>query len=173
MPKGRTDMTIIFGSEGTDGRLLSHPLLAKTLESVWGCDAECRLERSPRGKPYFADMPNRWLSLSHSGRYALCALSDEGEVGVDVEVIRTHRPGLPEYVLTPEEKAQFDGSWEDFTRLWTLKESWCKMKDIPLYPPSQVSMPKGCSYRSYTGPDWWAAICCEGVPPEEILWINL
>ena len=130
-------MTIIFGSEGTDGRLLSHPLLAKTLESVWGCDAECRLERSPRGKPYFADMPNRWLSLSHSGRYALCALSDEGEVGVDVEVIRTHRPGLPEYALTPEEKAQFCG-WCMCAILEIVdlfKEKFCRLYDEQVTEP--------------------------------------
>ncbi|HIT31950.1 MAG TPA: 4'-phosphopantetheinyl transferase superfamily protein [Candidatus Enterenecus stercoripullorum] len=166
-------MTVIFGTGGGDGRSLSRPLLRRAAELTWGWSGELVLERSPRGKPYFAGRTNRWLSLSHSGGFALCALSDDGPVGVDIEMVRPHRANLPDYVLSPEEKARFDGSWEDFARLWTLKESWCKMQDVSLYPPREVVTPPGCPHRSYGGADWRAAVCCQGVAPEEIRWVWL
>lgn len=159
---------LIFGAAGADGKALSRPLLRVALgRAGWDQGAEIRL--SPRGKPLFA-RPDRWLSLSHSGRYALCALAEE-PVGVDIEVVRPHRPGLPQYSLSPGELEEWDGSWEDFCRLWTLKESWCKREDTPLYPPRKVPVPPPCPHRSYEGAGWRAAVCCHGRPPEEILWL--
>ena len=168
-----TGMTVIFGTKGADGRKAAHPLLDRSVRLLWGWEDTPTLERSPRGKPFFAGVTGRWLSLSHSGGYALCALSDDGLVGVDIEIVRPHRPGLPGYALSPEELAGFDGSWEDFARLWTRKESWCKREDAPLYPPRQVVVPADCACRGYAGPDWRAAVWCEGRAPEEIRWISL
>lgn len=164
-------MTVIFGTKGEDGRALAHPLLEQGARLLWGWERPS-LGRSPRGKPFFLGVPGRWLSLSHSGGYALCALSDDGPVGVDIEVVRPHRPEVPGFALTREEAACFDGTWEDFTRLWTLKESWCKMTDLPLYPPRKAAVPKDCPQRSYEGAGWRAAICCRGRPPEEIRWLG-
>ncbi len=166
-------MTVIFGVKGADGRQLAHPLLNRAAALLWGWTRPPELERSPRGKPYFAGRPDRWLSLSHSGGYALCALSEDGEVGVDIEVVRPHRPELPAYALTEAEQRAFDGSWEEFTRLWTRKESWCKQTDRPLYPPRQAVVPEDCVCKTYQGPDWRAAVCCCGQPPEEIRWLSL
>lgn len=166
-------MTAVFGTCGEDGRKTAHPLLERSVRLLWGWERAPELERSARGKPFFANCPGRWFSLSHSGGYALCALSDDGPVGVDIEIVRPHRPGLPDYVLAPEERADFDGSWADFARLWTRKESWCKREDAPLYPPRQAVVPGDCTCRSYAGPDWRAAVCCGGDAPEEILWISL
>ena len=164
-------MTAIFGVEGKDGRLLAHPLLNRAVELLWDWKIPPKLECSPRGKPYFSGRSDRWLSLSHSGGYALCALSEDGPVGVDIEVVRLHRVGLPDYVLSPEERMEYDGSWEKFTQLWTLKESWCKREDSSLYPPRKVTVPAECPRRSYAGPGWRAAVCCTGQPPREIRWL--
>ena len=166
-------MTWIFGVKGRDGRTLSRPLLSRAVKLTWGWSVEPELGCSPRGKPFFAGRPDCWLSLSHSGGYALCALSDDGTVGVDIEIVRPHRPGLPEFALTREELEAFDGSWEEFTRLWTLKESWCKKEDLPLYPPRRAVVPLTCPRRSYAGEGWRAAVCCQGAPPEEIRWLSL
>lgn len=165
-------MTVIYGAAGEDGRALSRPLLRAGVRLAWGWTDCPALTRSPRGKPEFAGKPGHWLSLSHSGGYALCALSDSGPVGVDIEVVRPRRAGLPAYVLSPEELARFDGSREDFARLWTLKESWCKQEDVPLYPPRKVAAPPPCPHRSYAGPDWRAAVCCCDSPPEAVLWLD-
>lgn len=164
-------MTAVYGVRGEDGRKLTRPLLARAGQLHWGGEALPLLECSPRGKPLFAGRTDRWLSLSHSGGIALCALSDH-PVGVDVEVVRPRRMGLPGYVLSPEELAAFDGSWEDFYRLWTLKESWCKREDSPLFPPRKVAVPPPCPHKSYAGADWRGAVCCYGEPPEHVVWLE-
>lgn len=165
-------MTAIYGTAGEDGRQLAWPLLKRAAKFHWGWDILPLVERSPRGKPFFPTLPNRWFSLSHSGGLALCALS-HAPVGVDVEVVRPRRSGLPQRVLSPGELACFDGSWEDFYRLWTLKESWCKREDVSLYPPGAVEAPPPCPNKSYAGEGWRAAVCCGDEPPDGILWCGL
>ena len=81
-------MTWLFGVEGEDGKALSRPLLRRAAELAWGWRELPELARSGRGKPYFPQRPGRWFSLSHSGGLALCALSDDGPVGADIEHIR-------------------------------------------------------------------------------------
>lgn len=165
-------MTTIYGTRGEDGRTLAWPLLAWAVRDRWGWRTLPLVERSPRGKPFFPGEAGRWFSLSHSGGIALCALSEDGPVGVDVELVRPRRAGLPAYVLSPAELARFDGGWEDFYRLWTLKESWCKREDAPLFPPRQVETPPPCPHGSWAGGDWRGAVCCSGPPPGEIRWVE-
>lgn len=170
---GDEAMTVICGIRVGEGRRLSRALLAAAVRETWGWTEVPELELSPRGKPEFADRPGHWFSLSHSEGYVLCALSDEGPVGVDIEVVRPHREGLPQYAMTAGELQEFDGSWEEFTRVWTLKEAWCKREDAPLFPPRKVVTPPPCPYKNYAGEDWRAAVCCTGEPPEQIVWLEL
>lgn len=163
-------MTVIYGVSGENGRALAWPLLRAAAGLCWGWAGLPPVERSPRGKPLFAGRKDRWFSLSHSGGLALCALSD-GPVGADIELVRPRRAGLPAYALGRSELARFDGSWEEFYRLWTLKESWCKREDIPLFPPRTVPAPPPCPHRSYAGEGWRAAVCCDHAPPGAILWL--
>lgn len=165
-------MTVIYGRSGGNGNALAWPLLAEAVGLAWGWDKLPSVARSGRGKPYFPDRPDRWFSISHSGGLALCALSGDGPVGVDVERVRPRKAGLFDYALSPAERAAFDGTWEDFYRLWTLKESWCKREDIPLYPPRRLEMPPPCPYESYSGEGWRAAVCCSGPVPREIVWLD-
>ncbi len=164
-------MTAVYGAMGGDGRRLAWPLLRLAAKRYWGWEALPPVERSPRGKPLFAGRQDRWFSLSHSGGAALCALSG-GPVGVDVELVRPRRAELPRRLLSPWELARFDGSWEDFFRIWTLKESWCKREDVPLYPPKAVETPPPCPYKSYAGEGWRAAVCCFDEPPPGIIWLE-
>lgn len=162
--------TKIYGVKGEDGRKLSRPLLRLAARN-YGWGELPQLELSPRGKPLIPGQ-GRWLSLSHSGGYALCALSPF-PVGVDIECVKPHRPGLPAFCFTPAELEGFDGTDGDFCRLWTLKESWCKLGDTPLYPPREVPVPPPCPHRSYAGEGWWASVCCQDVPPPAIEWLEL
>ena len=164
-------MTVIYGTTGEDGRKLAWPLLELAVRLHWGWTALPPVERSPRGKPLFAGMEDRWFSLSHSGGTALCALS-AAPVGVDVEIVCPRRAGLPRRLLNEAELARFDDSWEEFYRLWTLKESWCKREDAPLYPPQQVKVPPPCPCKSYAGEGWRAAVCCHDAPPDDIIWLE-
>ena len=165
-------MTVIYGVKGEDGRALDWPLLKLAARERWGWADLPPVELSPRGKPRFVGLGDRWFSLSHSGGIALCALSSF-PVGMDVELVRPRRDNLPAYVLSEAEQVGFDGTWGDFYRLWTLKESWCKREDISLFPPREVPVKPSCSHRSYAGEGWWAAVCCEDDPPGEILWRSM
>ena len=167
--KGGKTVTVIYGVKGEDGRALDWPLLELAVREQWDWASQPPVERSPRGKPLFAGQVDRWFSLTHSGGIALCALSS-APVGVDVELVRPRREGLPAYVLNEAGRAGSDGTWEDFYRLWTLKESWCKREDSPLFPPREVTAPPPCPYKSYAGESWRAAVCCADEPPREILW---
>lgn len=165
-------MTRIYGRVGGDGKGQACPLLEEAVRLCWGWESLPGVERSERGKPFFPQTPGHWFSLSHSGGVVLCALSDSGEVGVDVELIRPRRARFPRYVLSEAELAVYDGSWGDFYRIWTLKESWCKRQDIPIYPPRRVETPPPCPHRSYEGDGWRAAVCCTDEPPEYICWLG-
>ena len=52
-------MTVVYGVKGEDGRALDWPLLALAARECWGWAALPPVERSPRGKPYFPDRPDR------------------------------------------------------------------------------------------------------------------
>lgn len=164
-------MTVIYGTTGADGRRLAWPLLERAVLLCWGWTALPPVERSPRGKPLFQGMVDRWFSLSHSGGAALCALSGS-PVGVDIELVRPRRPAFPQWALSQRELSQSGGAWEDFYRLWTLKESWCKREDAPLFPPRRVETPPPCPHSSFDGAGWQGAVCCFGAPPGEICWIK-
>lgn len=82
---------------------------------------------SEGGKPYFSGA-YPCFSLSHSGKYALCAVSDS-EVGADIEAPRENSLRLAKRFFT---KAEFDSLSraadpdDEFCRLWVIKESYIK-----------------------------------------------
>ena len=81
------------------------------------------------GKPYIEGNPV-YFNLSHSKEYAVCAISDV-ETGVDIEAIRSADLKLAERFFASEETAYLksvspDSVDAEFTRLWTLKESFIK-----------------------------------------------
>ncbi len=83
-----------------------------------------------QGRPLFAGPSARHLSLSHSGDYAVCAVSDRN-VGADVEQIGDSLAGLEEQLFTDTERETLSRTEPaDLEarryRLWTLKESYLK-----------------------------------------------
>jgi 4'-phosphopantetheinyl transferase len=71
------------------------------------------------------------FSLSHSAHHALIALGDTGDIGADIEVVKTlpHAERLGEKLYTPTERAEIEFA-EDatraFLRCWTRKEACLK-----------------------------------------------
>lgn len=150
-------------------------LLAFSVCLVWGWTELPPMDRTELGKPFFPSHPDRWFNLSHAGGLAVCALSDGGPVGVDVEPVRPHAAGLPAYVMTPDELAAFDGSWEDFARVWTLKEAYAKYLGRSIWPPRTAPVPPPVPHRSYAGSDWRAALCAHpaaGALPDAVQWLS-
>ena len=108
-------------------------LLVLALEER-GVDAlRVRTAEGPWGKPCLPDHPEIQFSLSHSGTWAVCAVSGAA-VGCDVERIGRGTERLAGRFFHPEEQAALaraggegDGAWQrEFTRIWTRKESWLK-----------------------------------------------
>lgn len=65
------------------GTLLSYALKKENIE-----ESTLELICTPNGHPYFKNRKDIFFSLSHSGKYAMCVISDS-EVGCDVESYAT------------------------------------------------------------------------------------
>ena len=84
--------------------------------------------RSTNGKPYFDDSPLKF-SISHSGGIVACAVSDCGEVGVDVETANISQKKalkLADRFFTDDEIREVKRDPQTFTRIWTRKEAASK-----------------------------------------------
>lgn len=92
------------------------------------------LNHSRWGKPSIPG--NIHFNISHSGNYVVCAVSADGPVGIDIELIQT----LPLEDFKPffedREWNEMDGDTKSFYRTWVKKEAASKANgrglDIPL-----------------------------------------
>jgi len=94
---------------------------------------------SAHGKPFLetiGDSANHDIrfNLSHSGEWALVALTNGAEVGVDIERREVNRPtpALAKYAFSVIEFEQWSALDEEekpgaFYRLWTRKEAYIKL----------------------------------------------
>lgn len=146
-------------------------LLRGAVKQVWGMDELPSVVRLPNGKPVFAQYPKLHFSLSHSGRMALCALSDR-TVGADIEMIRPRREGLPNYVFRGAEYqryTQLGGDWPAFYTIWTEKESIVKYTGEGLKAIKRTFVPAGCEITCLSGQGWKGAVCGHERAEEEEL----
>jgi 4'-phosphopantetheinyl transferase len=97
--------------------------------------ASLRFEYGPVGKPALAGADRLRFNLSHSGRYALLAVTEGAEVGVDIEHVRplSDMEALAERVFSAAERAALaavpaDRRAEAFFAGWTRKEAYIKAR---------------------------------------------
>lgn len=111
-----------------------------------------KIEVTAKGKPF---LPNNeyFFSMSHSGKFAICAFSDS-PIGCDIEKLRDNFPRVTKKILTADEDATFQTLDESeqiafFFRLWTCKESVTKWigKGIA-YPFVNFSAMEGLQVRN-------------------------
>ena len=136
---------VLYGAEHLTERAQAYDLLERAARLHWGWDRLPEMAREERGKPYFPGAPQYHFNLSHSGPFALCALSDR-PVGVDIQVVRpAWSPKLVDRSCTPEERswlAALGDRPEDFAALWACKESVGKESGYGVpHPPSRLSVP--------------------------------
>ncbi len=102
------------------------------------------------GKPYIEGGPE--FSVSHSGEYVLCAVSDV-PVGCDVELVAEQPRGVAKRFFTADEFAECTCA-EDFFRIWTRKESFIKATGLGMsLPLTSFSTFGGTVTRD--GVDWF------------------
>lgn len=178
----------LFAIDQLTNRQQGSLLLSHAAAQVWGLSPLPQCSTHPGGKPFFPDHPSRHFNLSHSGRYALCAVG-ECPVGVDIQIIKTtFREGLPHRVCSPEQLLWLEQQhhrWRGFARLWSMKESRVKWDGSGLtHPIRDISIPTpvgdaslyfldGLWFRLFSGTDWEACVCAALPPPETIHWISL
>lgn len=101
-----------------------------------------RFVAGENGKPYIEQYPAFRFSISHSGDYAVCVVSEQ-EVGIDIQKIQDIRLGVAERFFSEEEKAQIEAAVLDkeeelsetalakrekmFFRIWSAKEAYVKL----------------------------------------------
>jgi 4'-phosphopantetheinyl transferase len=108
------------------------------------------------GKPFLASSCNPlgiFFNLSHSGSHAVCAVTIDREIGVDIEKIRSDFPyeEISHSVFTPREchamlQAPPDERCSIFFAHWTHKEAYIKgrgqglsmaLTDFEVFAPAQ------------------------------------
>lgn len=110
-------------------------LLSEAFKELEGQISELLvLKRAENGKPYLENS-SLCFSISHSHKYVVCALSDESDLGVDVEtspVADEKAKKLAERFFNEEEKLRVTDNPQVFNRIWSEKEATAKFLGIPL-----------------------------------------
>ena len=146
-------------------------LLVLALEEEGIDGRQVRIAEGPWGKPFLPDHPNLHFSLSHSGKWAMCALGNR-PVGCDVEATGRGNEKLAKRFFHPEEQQVLAAltpdtrpEWQrEFARIWTRKESWLKADgrglSLGMESFSVLVDQPGIHYSEMSGTDGYAFACC-------------
>ena len=127
-------------------------LRARLAERLGRAAGSLRFEYGPVGKPALAGGDTLRFNVSHSDRYALLAMGERAEVGVDIERIRplSDMNALAERVFSGAERAALaevpgDRKADAFFAGWTRKEAYIKARGdgIGLLDAIEVTLSPG------------------------------
>lgn len=123
--------------------IASHTSLRNILARYLHCESnQINFEKNEYGKPFVLSDPKLEFNLSHSGDYALIAVTYEYKVGIDVERIRENmelesiasryfsRGEVSELMALPPEQRT-----SGFFNCWTRKEAYIKAQGLGLSLP--------------------------------------
>lgn len=146
-------------------------LLVLALEEEGIDGRQVRIAEGQWGKPFLPDHPNLHFSLSHSGKWAMCALGNR-PLGCDVEATGRGNEKLTKRFFHPEEQQALAmlapdtrPEWQrEFARIWTRKESWLKADgrglSLGMESFSVLADQPGIHYSEMSGTDGSAFACC-------------
>jgi phosphopantetheinyl transferase len=122
------------------------------------------------------------ISISHTARYALCAISDgEAPIGLDAEDMvgrlnKDRRLAMAERWFSADERAEAVKSEEAFYRIWTRKEAYVKrlgtgLRDLSALDTVSV---RDCRFTEYRLGETCITLACapDECPPEEICMVE-
>lgn len=116
------------GCRKSEQTACAQQLLAEALKREYGIPVLPRIERTEKGKPYFADYPEIHFNYSHCRDVAVCSLSS-ARTGIDIEMIRPFHEWTARIFCSDrewgwlEKQTDRDLAW---IRIWTLKEAYVK-----------------------------------------------
>ena len=97
------------------------------------------------GKPAFCDGTSFWFNFSHSGDDIALFLSDEGEVGCDIEVIRPRKnwQAIAREVFRVGEQDEINAQSPEmqlitFWQIWTRKEAIIKQQGGSVWQMAEI-----------------------------------
>ncbi|MBQ0075387.1 MAG: 4'-phosphopantetheinyl transferase superfamily protein [Prevotella sp.] len=142
LPEWRREKAMLFKFlNGKRECAMSYSLLCDILREDFDIPLQPSFVEGEHGKPvmhFSADMPSSSdeenvkklsFNMSHCKHAVACVVSDEGEVGIDVECLGRYKQQLAEYCMSEEELLSIDDAEDSdlqFTLLWTKKEALLK-----------------------------------------------
>ncbi len=127
------------------------------------------VSKTAEGKPFFSKRPDVFFSVSHSGDYAACSVSDVPN-GIDIQEHRGLSCDISGRFFASEEddylKAEAENVTGDFFELWCLHEAYMKytglgmkqgMKDVSFLPVLKAE-DKKCFLDTEDGKRIWAQV---------------
>ena len=136
------------------------------------------------GKPFLSAYPDIHVNISHSGTYAVCAVSP-APVGCDIELHKDDMLSVAERFFYADEYISIlgqptpDAQKKQFFRLWTLKESFMKATGLGMKLPlnqfrisiqgEDISVQESVDanhwyFKEYTVDDGYACSACSLTP---------
>lgn len=133
------------------------------------------------GKPYLLNEPNVYFNLSHTKNALLCSISNESEIGVDIEQIKKIDYKLLDYIAHPAEKQSFKFVHQTnydllFYLIWTRKEAYCKRTGIGIRQKLDTINTTTCvpekQYITWQTNNYICSIYCKHNETNYIYYIN-
>ena len=140
MPEYRKDKIDRIKSESDKRRSLAAGALLLYGARLLGLSKLPEVIKGENGKPYFKDS-SVFFNLSHSGERVMCVIGDT-EAGCDIEnANRKYDMNVAKRFFSPSEVKALEETLDEdekkklFFKLWTLKESFVKLKGDGLSRP--------------------------------------
>lgn len=109
------------------------------------------LAHCPDGAPFITDMPDTYISVSHSRKMAALAVAAQ-PVGVDIEEPRPALLRVAARFLSPAQQRYYSGM-DDLLKAWTLKEAAYKALRPAVPATLMLLPPEDVNYRIvFSGP---------------------
>lgn len=123
------------------------------------------LAYSEKGKPFFKK-ENLFFNLSHSKGKVCAAISDVGEIGIDVQKKSSFSVNMIKRVFA-ENECQLSENLPDkdsfFTRLWAIKESFLKNTGVGIaFDIRSLDFSKQCLFDKFEKDGLCYNVWCDG-----------
>ncbi|MBU2591129.1 MAG: 4'-phosphopantetheinyl transferase superfamily protein [Nitrospinae bacterium] len=143
--------------EGRMARLIGRLLLRDGLKILLGEETpHLNIIYKDRGKPSLAG--NIDFNISHSGEYVICALSQRGRVGIDIEKIRDIEWEKFGRWIPPAQWLALNQSanpQDDFFTFWSINEAILKGDGQGLTALSDLHIGEDKKSATFRGEEWF------------------